>query len=156
EGFDSKGGRTNFIVDPANSVILDGAPITIANAYIYLQGAVESVALSNRHASPSYRDANFFIQEYQNFYGFHNSNQPSPLKDFMNQLKQVENTGLLSNPTLNQLIKNDFSMQIYLSSTQSPYAKTKPDMGAFVKTTQTNANNICTVSRAITCQDRSR
>lgn len=79
----------------------------------------------------------------------------SYLKDFMDQLTTVKNSGLLNDPVLKQLVEKHLSMQIFMSSNQTMNAPSNADVVELVNTTLTNSNGICSISNNVTCQQAS-
>ncbi|MBY0406002.1 MAG: hypothetical protein K2X66_19015 [Cyanobacteria bacterium] len=162
EGFKSTVDRFNFLINPANSIMVEGKETTLLDA---------SSLLSSYNGTPDYFPKNSF-QNYDVKFVSSNSNQKydgiyanyfrsnrettekTPLVNFMNQLQKVENSGLLSNPQLKQLVKDDLSFQIFNSANQTVRMPTKSDVSELVKITRVGSNDICTLAKSTLCQDR--
>lgn len=157
EGFASVNERFNFVKDPANSIVVEGKEMTLLDASSVLSFTLTSDTydsdlyqyLYNYNQNNTYTDSNYYKISHSLYYG-----KAGPLYDYMQQLLKVEDSGLLSNPVLKSLVKDDFSRQIFYSSNQTFIAPTQAEVGALVKTTRTSSNNICALSNSVTCQDR--
>lgn len=102
------------------------------------------------------KDLSHAMEDYNN--GKYNNQQipEHSLASFLKQLSNVKASGLFEqNPGLEALVKDNLSKAIMLSSFQTVTAPTKDDMKQLITITKHRSNDICTVSKAMTCQDKS-
>lgn len=161
-GFASTNERFDFLTNPANNIEFNGQTMSLLEAS-------GSLNLTFSHSTPDnyseydqstqYTQTGYYdVDDTKNYFNYNNNNlvsqHPGVILDFMRQLELVENTGILSNPALKQLVKNDLSRQIFTSAGQTFQAPTRADVSALVQTTRSSSNNICTLANSVDCQDR--
>lgn len=156
KGFSDQESRYAFLIDPANSIIVDGQSMTLMQAasslhhYNYtFTNEEDRFKLNAENYTKFNYDNSFETYDYNNL-----SNESTRINSFMAQLQAVENSGLLDNPALKRLVKEELARDIFTSSSQTYAAPNKTEVAALVKTTRNSSNNICTLANSATCQDR--
>jgi hypothetical protein len=74
------------------------------------------------------------------------------LLNFVEQYQSIQSSGLLNDPVLKQLIGDNLSRQIFISSVSTKYASNSEDLNKLVGITRVNANGICDLSNANDCK----
>jgi hypothetical protein len=72
--------------------------------------------------------------------------------DFLAQYYQIQQSGLLQDPVLKQLVGDQLTRQIYVSATSTSMTTDKTELKALVQTTRAGSNGICTLSNYTDCQ----
>jgi hypothetical protein len=91
---------------------------------------------------------------YENYKSKKSDNHDAPVISFMNQLEAIRGSDLFKDPTMKALINDVLARQIYMSSVQTLFAPTHEDVVTLVKKTKIGSDNICRVSRFVSCQDK--
>lgn len=158
EGFATAQARFDFLRDPANSIVVDGKTISLLMASYQLSPGILNTQEST--VENDLRDYNHFSAYYNDNYGgkydlnYRDTFNDGPVSLFLKQLSTVESSGILNNPALKQLVKEELSTQIYNAAIQTTQVPTRAQVGALVEITRNSSNDICSLSNTITCQDR--
>lgn len=165
QGFKNDLERYNFLNNPANSIVVNGKTMKLLDAArllslegsssVYTSATLKEIYIHHGDSISLKSNYDYSLAHFEAgpLSAYDNIEVP-PIFNFMLQLREVENSGLLSNPTLSRLVKEDLSRQIFNSSDQTLLVPTHSDVAALVQTTQTSSNAICSLANAVTCQDR--
>ncbi|MBY0404618.1 MAG: hypothetical protein K2X66_12015, partial [Cyanobacteria bacterium] len=160
--------RFNFLTNPDNNILVDGKEMSLLEASAMLTtfenndrnikldtfDAYSSLFTSNKNNAITYNARMNFNSFNTTYTPTPNQTTSSPLINFMAQLKTVEDTGLLQNTLLKQLVRDDLSFQIFNSSNQTVKVPTKFELSELVQRTRNNANDLCSLAKSVTCKDR--
>lgn len=83
-------------------------------------------------------------------------NDPTaPINRFMDQLSVIRNSQLFQDPAMKTMVDDILARQIFLSSGQTLFAPTKRDVQTLVNRTHLNSDNLCSLSRYVSCSPNS-